>query len=392
IEQRITTWVEQRLSTYIDELTQLCAIECPTSSKAGVDAAGAWVREWATRHGLEVTSWPQTLVGDSVMVSLRGNGKTHVLLAAHLDTVYEVGTAAARPVRQEGNKLLGPGTADNKSGLLSGLYSLLVLRELGMLDTIGVASVFCGGDEETTMDSFVTIMNDLAPQYHVALVLEAGRENGDIVRARKGGGGFVLETHGRAAHAGVEPEKGAHAILAMAHYIVALQALNGLRPGVTVNVGVVEGGSVPNAVPDHARALIDARVVQPEDVEVVTAAIKAACSQQVVPGVRSSLQGSFRFGPMATTPSIAALAGLAAQIAVELGFTVGAAATGGISYANHLATLGLPVVDGLGPVGGLDHSPQEYIDQTTIVPRTAMLSALVARCSEVIGISPRDFA
>jgi glutamate carboxypeptidase len=313
---------------------------------------------------------------------MRGQGHTRVLLAAHLDTVYPVGVAAERPLRIEGDTLLGPGSADNKSGLLSALYAMAALEDLGLLGPIGAITLLCGGDEETDMRTSLAVMHELAPQYDIALVLEAGRENGDIVGARKGGGNFVLQTHGRAAHAGVEPEKGAHAVLALAHHIVALQALNGLRDGVTVNVGVIAGGSVPNAVPDHAQAVIDTRAVRPEDIDPLIDALRAEAARTIVPDVRAELHGGWGAPPMAYTPAIAALAQLTDACAQELGFRVDAAKTGGVSYANYLADMGLPVLDGLAPVGGLDHSPREYILVSSIVPRTALLALLVLRRGE----------
>jgi glutamate carboxypeptidase len=377
--QALTAYLEARLPAYLEELRQLCAIECPTSSKAGVDEAGAWVRRWLAKRSWELHSWPDTAAGDCLVATARGQGKLRVLLAAHLDTVYPVGVAAERPVRIEGDVLLGPGSADNKSGLLSALYAMAALEDLGLLGQIGAITLMCGGDEETDMRASIALMRQLAPQHDIALVLEAGRENGDIVGARKGGGNFVLETHGRAAHAGVEPEKGAHAILALAQHIIALQALNGMRDGVTVNVGVVQGGTVPNSVPDYARAVIDARVVRPEDIDPLIAALEAEAAREVVPGVRAALSGGWGAPPMAQTTEIAALARLTGVCAQELGFQVRAASTGGVSYANYLASMGLPVLDGLAPVGGLDHSPREYILVSSIVPRTALLALLMLR-------------
>lgn len=377
----LSEYVEARLPTYVEELRELCAIECPTASKPGVDQAAAWVEHWAVARGWELRRWPDSVAGDSVMATIRGTGRLRVLLVAHLDTVYEVGVAAARPLRTEGDTLIGPGSADNKSGLLSGLYAMAALQELDLLGTIGTLSIFCGSDEETDMRCSTEILTELAPQYDLALVLEAARENGDIVGARKGGGHFMLELHGRAAHAGVEPHKGASAILALAHQTIALHALNGMRDGLTLNVGVVRGGTVSNAVPDYATAEIDVRVIHPEDVEAVQTAIAEIAARPVVPGVTATLSGGFRLGPMARTPEIATLAELAGQCAAELGFQIKDAATGGISYANLLATLGLPVLDGLGPIGGLDHSPREYILISSIVPRTALLALLIKRCS-----------
>lgn len=375
---RLRAWLEPRLATYIEELRQLCAIECPTSHKPGVDAAGAWVRAWGEHRGWAIRSFPDDRAGDGLVLTLRGGGAQRVMLVAHLDTVYPVGVAAERPLREEDGRLIGPGSADNKSGLLSGLYAAEALSELAP-HSFATLSVVCGGDEETDSRASEAMLKALAPDYDIALVLEAGRENGDIVSARKGNGMFTLEVAGRAAHAGVEPEKGASAILALANQIVALHALNGMRPGMTLNVGVVSGGSVPNAVPDRARALVDVRVARPEDMYDVEAEIYRVAGAAWVPGTTTLIKDGWGFPPMARTPAIAALAETAKRCAEELGFTVNDAATGGVSYANLLAGAGLPVLDGLGPVGGHDHSPREYIEIASIIPRTALLALLVLR-------------
>ncbi|HEU4327741.1 MAG TPA: M20 family metallopeptidase [Roseiflexaceae bacterium] len=382
--QALLAYLAPRLEMYLEELRQLCAIECPTAYKPGVDEAGAWVRRWAAGRGWELRDWPDDTVGDGLVLTLRGGtpGGLRVLLAAHLDTVYPVGVAAARPFQRDGDRLIGPATADNKSGLLSGLYAMAALEETGLLGHFDRITMVCGGDEEDDMRSSVALLRELAPQHDLALVLEAGRENGDIVGARKGNGLFVLEVHGHAAHAGVEPWKGANAIVALAQQIVALHLLNGMRPGVTLNVGVVSGGTVTNAVPDYAKALIDVRVTEPEHMEPVGTAIERIAAAPYVPGATTTLSDGWHFPPMARTPPIAALAALADSCAQELGFRVRDAATGGVSYANTLASLGLPVLDGLGPVGGLDHSPDEYILVSSIVPRTALLALLMLRRAE----------
>jgi glutamate carboxypeptidase len=376
---QLSAWLAERQATYIEELTQLCAIECPTSSKPGVDEAGAWVRRWAAGRGWHIEEFPDEQAGDGLVVSLRGSGTLRAMLVAHLDTVYPVGIAAARPVQIDGDILRGPGSADNKSGLLSGLYALAALEECGLAERFATLSVVCGGDEETDARASRAMLDALAPQYDLALVLEAGRENGDIVSARKGNGMFSLTVQGRAAHAGVEPEKGAHAVLALAQQIVALQALNGTRPGLTVNVGVISGGSVPNAVPDSAHALVDVRVAAAADMAPVEAAIRAIAAEERVAGTRTDLGDGWFAPPMDRTSAIMALAERAKACASELGFSISDAATGGVSYANLLAGAGLPVLDGLGPVGGLDHSPREYIEISSIVPRTALLALLLLR-------------
>jgi glutamate carboxypeptidase len=380
----IASYLEERLAPYLESLSQLCSIECPSTFKPGVDAACTWVEDWAIGRDWDVRRYRDTEAGDSLAVSPRGATPDgpNFLLAAHLDTVYPVGTAAARPMVAREDQLRAPGVADNKSGLLSGLFAMAALEDLGLLGSLGTITLVCGADEETDMRTSLSLFEDMAPRYDMALVLEAGRENGDIVEARKTSAYYVLEVKGREAHAGVEPHRGANAILSMARRIVQLQALNEMRPGVTVNVGVVQGGTMSNVVPGYARAEIDVRAVEVGDLEQVAEAINQIVDSSAVPHTRATLLGGWKAPPMPRTLEIAALVAVAQSCAQELGFDLSAASTGGISYANYLAGLGLPVLDGLGPIGGLDHSPAEYILTSSIVPRTALLALLMLRQAE----------
>ena len=375
-------YLQPRLPIYLEELSQFCGIESPSDSKSGVDAAGEWVAGWAKQRGWEVETWPDETVGNSLVATLRGNGSLRVLLAAHMDTVYPLGTVAQCPVHIEGDKLIGPGTADNKGGLLSGLYAIDALQHLNLQDSFAAISLVCGGDEETDMRSSEAFLRHLAPTYDLALILEPGRPGGEIVSARKGIANFLLAATGKAAHAGVEPERGAHAILNLAHQIIALQALNGARDGLTVNVGAVGGGTRPNVVPDKAWAEVDARVVAAEDMEFVSQEIAKIAAQSNVPGVTTDVVGGWHFGPMPRTPAVAALVESATACAADLGFALRDVATGGGSYANPLSSLGLALLDGLGPVGGNLHSPDEYILIPSIVPRIALVAMLMLRSAE----------
>ncbi len=378
--ESLLPWLTLRLPAYIAALEQLCAIDSPTGHRPGIDATGQWAEQWAAARGWNIRRFPDAQAGDGLAFTVHGTGRLRVLLAAHMDTVYPVGTAAARPLRREGGRLVGPGSADNKGGLLSALYAVEALAALAP-QSFGTLSVVCGSDEERNSRASRAMLEALAPAYDLALVMEPARANGDIVSARKGSGVFVLDVTGRAAHAGVEPERGVNAIVALAHQIVALQALNGLRPGVTVNVGVIAGGEAPNVVPAQARALVDVRAARPEDMAPVTAAVEAIAAREVVAGAVTQVSGGWTFAPMARTPAIGRLADLARACAGELGFTLGDTATGGASYANLLAGLGMPVLDGLGPVGGQYHGPDEYIEQASIVPRIALVALLIARAN-----------
>jgi glutamate carboxypeptidase len=165
----------------------------------------------------------------------------------------------------------------------------------------------------------------------------------------------------------------------LAHQILALQALNGLRPGVTVNPDVISGGTVSNVIPAEAWVTVDVRAVDPAGAEAVTQALTNLPDRMRVPGTRAEVTGHFSYPPMARTPAVRLLADLARDSARELGFEINDVATGGASDANVLASLGVPVLDGIGPVGGLDHSPDEYIETDSLVPRAAMVAGLIQR-------------
>ncbi len=211
----------------------------------------------------------------------------------------------------------------------------------------------------------------------MALVLESARANGDIVSARKGNLSVRLVVHGRAAHAGVEPEKGRSAILEAAHKTIALQALNGRWPGVTCNVGVLRGGTRPNVVPDEAVLEVDLRSPTRDSLVAAEAAIREIAAATIVPDVTCDVVEAGRHWPMERLPETAELVAAAAAIAGALGFDLHDAATGGASDANTTAGEGLPSLDGLGPIGGLDHSPDEYIEVESIADRTALLAGLL---------------
>jgi glutamate carboxypeptidase len=265
-----------------------------------------------------------------------------------------------------------------KGGLLVGMYALRALQSSGF-DNFAELSFFFNSEEELGSPISRELYTPLAQKMDAVLVLEAARMNGDIVSARKGAGVYTVRVKGKAAHAGVEPEKGANAILEIAHQAIAFQKLNGIAPGVTVNVGVVSGGTAHNVVPDAAELEVDVRAVDIAGVAAIRHAVAHLNHQTTVLGTQVQIQGGFSYFPMAKTRATAFLVDLAQGTARELGFEVRDAATGGASDANQIAALGVPVLDGLGPVGGLDHGPDEYIEQASIVPRTALLVGLIQR-------------
>jgi glutamate carboxypeptidase len=232
-------------------------------------------------------------------------------------------------------------------------------------------------DEEIDDRHSIPLIRRASRMADAVLTLEAARANGDIVTARKGVRSFQAEAFGRAAHSGVEPEKGRSAILALARQVVALESFNDPGRAVSVNVGYIEGGRLRNIVPDYARIHFEMRAFTREALDEATDAILRLFEQETVPGVRFQVSYIETSPPMPRTESVATLEAVAQQIARELGFEVKGAQTGGAADAAFAADEGVPALDGLGPVGGLDHGPDEYILRSSIVPRTALLARLM---------------
>jgi glutamate carboxypeptidase len=395
---RLGSAVASDLPAFLRDLERLVDLDCGSYTPAGVDEVGRFTAGLLERLGAltETIPDPDGTLGATVVGRIEGDpAGPRLLMIGHLDTVFPEGTAAARPFRIEDGVALGPGVTDMKAGLLAGLYAIRALRTFAGAGEGGGARLpfarltfIANPDEEIGSISSTPIVRRCAAESDVALVLECARANGDIVSSRKGNLGLRLVVHGRAAHAGVEPEKGRSAILAAAQLTVDLHRLNGRWPGVTVNVGVVEGGSRPNVVADRASLEIDVRAVTRESLEAVEAEIHRLAADPAVPDVTVTIEEAGRHWPMEKLERSGHLVDLAVTLAGELGFPLRDAATGGASDANTTAGMGVPTLDGLGPIGGLDHSPEEYLEVGSIVPRTTLLAGLllaIARDPVVAG-------
>jgi glutamate carboxypeptidase len=296
--------------------------------------------------------------------------------------VFDEGTAAARPFRVEGHLAHGPGTSDMKGGLLAGFEAVEALQQTGRAPS-GTITYVCNPDEEIGSPFSGPVIRELAAEHDVAFVLECARANGDVVSARKGVTDYTIDFLGRAAHAGVEPEKGASAVLAAAHVTIALDALNGRWPGVTVNVGVARGGSRTNVVPERSELHVDLRSPDERSMREAEEAIRAVCLETAVPGVEVVLREHGWHRPMERTPAGGELADLAIVIGKELGLEFAETATGGASDANTTSAAGVPTLDGLGPVGGDAHAEGEWLDLSSVPSRVALLATLIDRVGDL---------
>jgi glutamate carboxypeptidase len=379
--ERIRAHVEAALPAYLADLQQLVEIESGTYTKRGVDAVSTAMAVRLQALGAAVERHPHPEMGDTVVATFGGDDGPAVLLLGHADTVFEDGLIAEHPFEVRDGRAYGLGVCDMKSGLLVGLHALEALRacsddEDGWLP-VGRLTFVVNPDEEIGSPSSTAIIADQADGADASFVLEGGRANGDIVSARKGVLHARATLRGRAAHAGVEPEKGRSAVLEAAHKAVALDALNGRWDGVSVVVGALNGGTRPNIVPDRAEMQIDLRARTAIELTEARQALMDILELSTVPDVSTQVELSASWAPMERTPAAEALVQLARDISSHLGVDVADAATGGGSDANTTAALGVPTLDGLGPAGGGPHTPDEYIELESIVPRTTLLAGLL---------------
>ncbi|HEX7068175.1 MAG TPA: M20 family metallopeptidase [Candidatus Limnocylindria bacterium] len=383
---RLRDAVAAREPRFLAELERLVNIDCGSYTASGVNEVADFVADALRELGADVRRVPHEpepgrhQLGDLVIGRLNGAGP-RLLVIGHMDTVFDPGTAAARPYRSGDGRAHGPGVTDMKAGLLAGLHALAALLEAGERPSV----TFVANPDEEIGSTFSTpYIRELAPDHDAALVLECARANGDIVSSRKGIADYHLTLVGRAAHAGVEPEKGRSAILEAAHQVLALHALNGRWPSVTVNAGVVEGGTRPNVVAERCELKVDLRAATVDAFDAAAAEVERIAASPTVDGVSVTVERIAGHPPMEKSAASSRLVDLAISIAGDLGFALADAATGGASDANTCAALGVPTLDGLGPVGGDDHSVDEWLDLSSVVPRTLLLATLIGRIDEAL--------
>ncbi len=388
--------------TFLKDLEHLVNIDSGSGNAVGIAAIADFFVERFRSLGLEVTVHDHgetagpcvearhlASVGDPGR--RRGNedcisGHNHsehekiydILMVGHMDTVFPEGTCTARPFSIADGRAFGPGVADMKSGdLLTVCLSRFLLKQHPELS-------FCvalNGDEEVGSPTSREWLDQLGRQSRYCFVFEPGRAGGEFVQKRKGVAEFEIECRGRAAHAGVAPEKGASAIVELAHFVCELAKLNRYEIGTSVNTGLISGGSASNVVAEEARAVVDIRYEIPSELERIEGVLEQLRRAPIVDGVTTTITRNPGFPPMNPNPATERLIALMEEEGRRLNIPTRFIATGGASDANHLSTPELPVMDACGPQGSGFHSDQEYIDLDSIRQRLVLLSAVFSRLS-----------
>ena len=367
------------LQAFLADLEPLINTDCGSRTPAGVAriadlmtahyAALGWQ---VTRHQFEAASGPCLEITNAP-----GATQYDVMLSGHMDTVFPVGTAARRPLRVEGSTAYGPGVSDMKGGVLAMLYALRGLDPAVLARLKVVVCLNC--DEEIGSPSSRDWLVATARKSRCVLVCEAARANGDLVKARKGNAKYRLAFHGKAAHAGTSLRDGISAITELAHWTLAINGLVNFDTGTTLNVGMVQGGTGVNVVPDFAEAIVDLRFWRNEEAQAVHDRLTFMANNPFLAGCRVEVaRQSFKpaMRPSGDTEALMALVEAAGR---EEGVPFTWLEAGGGSDANFTAAAGVPSLDGFGPMGGGFHSEAEFLLLESIEPRIRLLKRVLGK-------------
>lgn len=360
-------------------LKLLVETESPSHDKAAVDRVGAIVADEARKLGAQVEIIPNKETGDHIMARFDPSGavvglpsSAPVLLLCHMDTVFPLGTIGKIPFREADGKIFGPGSLDMKAGIVIALAVIEEAQKPGLNRTV---TLLCTSDEEIGSHTSREHIERLARESALVLVLEGGLVDGALKTWRKGVGEFWVKTKGRAAHSGGDHEKGRNAIEEMAHHVIAIQKLTDYSKQTTLNVGVIQGGTVSNVVPEEATIQVDVRVMQPGEWERLESEMSKL--QPVLEGTSIEITGRLNRPPMPFDETMKATFEKARSIAAQIGMDLKAGGTGGASDGNFVAPLGVPLLDGLGAVGEGYHSEREYIFAESLEQRARLVASLL---------------
>jgi glutamate carboxypeptidase len=358
-------------------LKLLVETESPSHDKAAVDRVGAIVAEEARKLGAQVEAIPNQETGDHVLArfhpsALSLHPSKPILLLCHMDTVFPLGTIRKIPFREADGKIFGPGTLDMKAGIVIALAAIEQAQTSGLNRPV---TLLCTSDEEIGSHTSREHIERLAKESTLVLVLEGGLMDGALKTWRKGVGEFWVRTRGRAAHSGGDHEKGRNAIEEMAHQVIAIQKLTDYSKQTTLNVGMIQGGTVSNVVPEEASIQVDVRVMQPGEWERLESEMSKL--KLVLDGTSIEIAGGLNRPPMPFDETMKATFEKAKSIAAQIGMDLKAGGTGGASDGNFVAPLGIPVLDGLGAIGEGYHSEREYIFADSLVERAKLVAALL---------------
>jgi len=375
------TFLQQHSEEMLNFIEKLVNIDSGSYNKKGVDQIGEILRNCYENLGFHVKVIHQKEYGNHLVIEHKESIYPSIVILAHMDTVFPKGTVLERAFRIEGQRAYGPGVIDMKSSHAAVLFAIKALineRD----EAYKHIKIILNSEEEIGSPTSKSLIEKEAKNTKYALVMEPARKDGSLVSARRGKGNYTLIVEGKAAHSGIEPEKGRSAIEELAHKIIQLHELSDHENGISVNVGLIEGGSSANTVSDHAEAQIDVRMKEIDQVELIEEKLEEICSTTEVAGTKIVLEGEMNRPPMEKNKKTRALLRIIQAVGDEIGIEIEDTATGGGSDASFTSSLGIATIDGLGPIGGNAHSDKEYLEIPSLVERTYLLATIIKRLVE----------
>jgi glutamate carboxypeptidase len=366
-----------RLPEMLATLSRFVTAESSSLEKSAADrCCGVIGKEWS-KHATRVERISQKHLGDLLRITHapdKSRPSGQLLVLGHYDTVYSTGTLAKMPFCVKGDKAYGPGTFDMKAGIVQALFALQALQHLRLQLPKRLVFLWTS-DEEIGSESSRKYFEAEARRSDAVFVLEPSfGPRGLLKTARKGVGEAQLIVHGRASHAGLAPQEGVNAIHELARQIARVEKWNDPRRGLTINAGIIEGGTRTNVIPEKARAVLDLRALRISDMRSLEIRLHDLRALQT--GARLEITGGFDRPPLERKMS-ATLFARAQLLAKEMNLSLGECTAGGGSDGNFTAALGIPTLDGLGAVGDGAHSPREHVLINTMPARAALLAALL---------------
>ena len=376
MSEQIRSWLSSQREAMLSLLERVVNIDSGSYDKAGVDAVGEAFAEFFAGHGIDVERLPRDISGDIFRARIPGPGNAPIVLMGHRDTVFPKGEAARRPFTIKDGRAYGPGVTDMKAGLVLNAFVLAAFKTFGGNSAPLVALLT--SDEEIGSPQSRDIIEETAQGARAVYNAEPGRANGNVVSRRKGGVFMIMDVAGKAAHAGANFESGHSAIHALAHKTVAIAGLTDLALGITLNVGLISGGQSVNTVAPAATCQIDMRYSRRIDRDRILGAIEAIVATEHVPGTSATLKIKGEFLPLEQSEGDARLLAHYKKAALAAGLTLDGEATGGCADSGFTSAVGTPTLCATGPVGGLAHTPEEYMEVESIVPRAIALANAIA--------------
>ncbi len=376
-DQALLARAKQLQDDLLQDLQTLVNLDSPSGYGAGSEKIMMVLSEMLRTQGgkVEILAVPKG-AGYNLIATFPGTGKGRILLMAHSDTVFKVGTAAERPFKIANGKAYGPGVADDKGGIVAGLYAIKLLQERGFKDYRSITFLI-NCDEEISSPSSRELIKNLARENDYAICLEGGRQNDGLVNWRKGTGRIVVEIKGRASHAGSAPENGVNALMELAHQVLQLRKLEDKERKTTINFTVFQSGDKLNVIPDHAVARADMRALYQEEFVRVERAGLEMVKNKLNPESEVKFTLTTGTPPFPPNDKTEALIAKAKSVYQEIGRSLKVAGSGGASDGNYTALMGTGTIDSMGLVGGKGHTADEYIDIDKIPPRLYLLTRML---------------